>query len=429
LGLTIGCARCHDHKFDPITQRDYYSLQAYLSSTSEHNEIIGSSSDRRTWEAATGQINRHVKKLEKLVDEAEGAERVRLKKQISELKKQLPPHLPTITTIRNDASKRTPIHILKRGLWEQKGDLVGMRPLGVLVAAHVEQLPQDTSTPRTRLANWLTSPQNPLTARVIVNRIWQGHFGVGLVKSANDFGNNGERPSHPELLDFLAVQFMENGWRMKPLHRLIVSSRTYRQTSATRLSKVTQRIDPENRLLWRFNRRRLSAEEIRDAMLSVSGRLNRKMHGESVMLPVDQPLIDLLYKPDQWKLTTDREEHYRRSIYLIAKRNLRMPFMEVFDQPTALSSCALRESSTHAPQALELLNGRISNELAGFFAERLRADAGADPSAQIRLAFRLTTGMSPTAKEMRIASEFLETEPLREFALSMLNINSFLYSQ
>ncbi len=428
LGLTVGCARCHDHKFDPVSQRDYYALQAYLASTREHNEIVAPRDEREAWEAATHDINQQVSKLDKLVDEAEGAERVRLKKQISELKKRLPSYPATVTTIRNDASQRTAIHVLKRGVWERKGELVGMRPPGVLIADDIEDVPQDAPTPRTRLANWLVSAENPLTARVIVNRIWQGHFGVGLVKSANDFGHNGERPSHPELLDHLAVEFMANGWRIKPLHRLILTSRTYRQSSATPLSEVTQRVDPDNRLLWRFNRRRLSAEEIRDAMLSVSGRLNREMYGESIMLPVDQPLIDLLYKPDQWKITVDRQQHYRRSIYLIAKRNLRMPFMEVFDQPTALSSCALRESSTHAPQALELLNGRISNELALFFAERLQAEAGTDRNAQVRLAYQLATGDEPTQRELKLATEFLETEPLRELALTMFNINAFLYS-
>ena len=397
-----------------------------MAATREHNEII-QHSDRESWEAATGKLNKQIKKLEELADEAEGEDRVKLREQISDLKKQLPHYPPTITTILNDASQRTAIHVLKRGEWERKGELVGMRPLGVLVAADYAELPQDIETPRTRLANWLVSPGNPLTARVIVNRIWQGHFGVGLVKSANDFGRNGISPSHPELLDYLAVQLMKNGWQLKPLHRLILTSRSYRQSSSTLQSETTQRLDPDNRLLWRFNRRRLSAEEIRDAMLSISGRLNREMYGESIMLQVDQPLIDLLYKPDQWKITADPRQHNRRSIYLIAKRNLRMPFMEVFDQPTALSSCALRETSTHAPQALELLNGRISNELAVSFAERLRSEAP-DPAARVTLAYRLAIGRVPNEQEKQLATQFLKSEPLREFALTMFNINAFLYS-
>jgi hypothetical protein len=171
----------------------------------------------------------------------------------------------------------------------------------------------------------------------------------------------------------------------------------------------------------------LSAEEIRDAMLSVAGRLNRRAGGKSVMVPVDQQLIDQLYKPSQWEVTPEISEHWRRSVYLIAKRNLKLPFMEVFDQPPSQTSCSRRVQSTHAPQSLELLNGQLSNELADAFAKRLQEEVGDNRELQVGLAYRLATGCVPTAKEKRLALQFLTEAPLREFALAMFNLNSFLY--
>jgi hypothetical protein len=229
----------------------------------------------------------------------------------------------------------------------------------------------DSSGPRTHLAKWLVAPTNPLTTRVLVNRLWQQHFGMGLVATANDFGLHGDPPSHPELLDHLALRFLREGQSVKALHRFLVTSATYRQAVRSPLARIAEARDPENRLLWHHRPQRLDAEALRDAMLAISGRLNRKRGGESVVVPVDDELTALLYKPSQWSVTAEPREHNRRSIYLLAKRNLRLPFMETFDQPSLQNSCARRESSTHAPQALELLNGRWSNDLAVAFAERL----------------------------------------------------------
>ena len=266
-----------------------------------------------------------------------------------------------------------------------------------------------------------------MTARVIVNRIWQHHFGEGIVATANDFGLNGAAPSHPELLDWLANRFVAGGWRMKSLHRLIVTSSTYRQATRSPDEKAGLAQDAANRLLWRFPRRRLEAEEIRDAMLAASGRLNEKMGGPSVIVPVESDLVELLYKPSQWSVTADRGEHDRRSVYLLAKRNLRLPFMEVFDQPDLQTSCARRESSTHAPQALEMLNGRLSNEMAASLAERLAREAPNDAGLQVDLAYRLVAGRPPNEREAALAAEFLVRQSLGEFALAMFNLNAFLY--
>ncbi|MCX7418406.1 MAG: PSD1 and planctomycete cytochrome C domain-containing protein [Planctomycetia bacterium] len=466
LGLTVGCARCHNHKLEPISQKDYYRLQAYLAATAEQNIVMATDEEKKSLEADLKKFKDEIAEVQKQAAAATGAEKERLLEQVEHLQDRVPPHLPTIPSTRNDFAKRTAVHVLRRGVWENKGEPVGPRPLSVLVSDEMSELPADEAAPRTQLARWLTSPDHPLTARVIVNRLWQQHFGVGLVTTANDFGLKGERPSHPGLLDWLAASLMENGWRLKPLHRVMVLSNTYQQSSrssnaaatlsekregeapaeprtaqhgsagaspsrnpASRIAAETQRDDPENRLLTRFNRRRLSAEEARDAMLAVSGRINVASGGLSVMVPVDPEMIQLLYKPSQWKVTPSVSEHDRRSIYLIAKRNLRLPFFENLDAPTLQASCSRRESSTHAPQSLELLNGALANDLARSFALRLERESAGDSRRIVELAFRAALGRSPTTDEEKRSLLFLKEQPLSEFALAMFNLNGFLYVQ
>ncbi len=427
LGLTVGCARCHDHKLDPITQKDYYRLQAYLAATVEHNVALVPKTDQDAWEAETKQVKEAVAKIKKRLGKASGAEKAKLQTELKALEAKMPEPLPTIPATADNFEKRTAIHVLKRGIWEKKGEPVGPRPLGALVGEGLEELPADATHPRLRLADWIANPANPLTARVIANRLWQHHFGAGLVATVNDFGTRGGLPSHPELLDWLAATLVENGWRLKPLHRMMVLSGTYRQASRAPDHDGMAIADPDNRLLWRFNRRRLSAEEARDAMLAVSGRLNLREGGPSVMVPVDEDLIKLLYKPEQWRVTEDAAEHDRRSIYLIAKRNLRLPFMETFDAPALQSSCARRETSTHAPQSLEMLNGPLSNDLAAAFAERLTRETGGASELWVERACRLAWGRPPTKEESRIARTYLRDGSPKEFALAMFNLNAFLY--
>jgi uncharacterized protein DUF1553 len=226
-----------------------------------------------------------------------------------------------------------------------------MRPPGVMLPDNAPELPLETSNPRTMLAKWAIDPQNPLTARVMVNRIWEYHFGRGIVATPNDFGRMGERPTHPELLDYLANEFVSSGYSVKHIHRLILLSHAYQQSSAIPEKSIALERDSDNKLLWRFNRRRLDAEELRDAMLAVAGNLNFDAGGQSVIVPIEKELVSALYKPSQWQVTADAARHNSRSVYLIAKRNLRLPFLEVFDAPDTLVSCPRRESSTHAPQA------------------------------------------------------------------------------
>ena len=422
LGLTVGCARCHNHKLEPITQKDYYRLQAYLAATEEHNIVLATPDEQAAWEAETKNGKDEIARVQKQAQSAtEAVEKDQLARLIEDLEEKLPAPLSTIPSTHNDFAKRTAIHVLKRGVWENKGEPVQPRPLSVLVSEDVAELSPGETQPRMKLAKWLTSPNHPLTARVIANRIWQQHFGVGLVKTANDFGLKGEKPSDPELLDWLAATLIDNGWRLKPLHRLMVLNAKYRSvawtSSSERSAQGGQATPP----------RRLSAEEIRDAMLAVSGRLNPKAGGSSVIVPVDPELVGLLYKPSQWAITSDVTEHDRRSVYLIAKRNLRLPFFENLDAPALQTSCARRESSTHPPQALELLNGSLANDLAQAFAKRLERECGRDQDKTIDRAFRLALGRAPTENELQRSSEFLREQPLGEFTLALFNLNEFLY--
>jgi hypothetical protein len=426
LGLTVGCARCHDHKFDDFPQADYYRLQAFLAAAQEHDVVLAGPQEQAAWKAKTDAVQAEIKRVKQALAGLKGADRAQVEEKVQELEQRLPPPLPAISTVRDVEAERTPVHVLRRGDPDKKGRQVGPRFPGLLLRGDSPELPPETSNARTLLARWIATPDNPLTARVMANRVWQYHFGRGLVETANDFGVNGSPPSHPELLDWLACEFVAGGWRVKTLHRLIVLSSTYRQASQSPDAGAGLK-DPDDRLLGRFPRRRLEAEEVRDAMLRVAGRLNDRAGGPSVVLPVDPDQVKLLYSPAQWVVTKDEKEHDRRSVYLLAKRNLHLPFLEAFDQPDAQTSCPRRVSSTHALQALELLNGKLANDLAESFADRLRREAGSDPGRQVELAYLLAAGRPPTAREKERAVRFLEEQPLREFALAVLNLNAFLY--
>jgi hypothetical protein len=426
LGVTLGCARCHDHKFDPIRQSDYYRIQAYFAATHENNVEKATEEEKQVWRAKMQPIEAQMKKLRGMMRGKKGDERKAIEKQIEDLQEKTPEPLPALYSVSDDTGKKSEIHLLARGDYQNKGDRVGMRPLGILLPDGAPELPEQTEKPRAELAKWITDPENPLTARVMVNRIWHYHFGRGIVGTPNDFGRMGERPTHPELLDYLANEFVASGFSVKHVHRLILTSNAWQQSSSTPPTAIAKEKDPENKLLWRFSRRRLEAEEIRDAMLAAAGNLNEKAGGPSIMIPIEKELVNALYKPSQWQVNADPAEHNRRSVYLIFKRNLRLPFMEVFDAPDLQVSCARRESSTHAPQALELLNGNIANKQADAFAARLAKEA-ATPLKQIDLAYRLAAGRAPTLNERQLAAAFLKTQPLREFALAMFNLNAFLY--
>lgn len=431
LGVTVGCARCHDHKFDPFRQSDYYRLQAHFAQVQPQDLVLASKEEQQSWKATAEPIEKEMRRVQFQLRKAPDNEKAGLETQIEKLEDKMPAPLPAIYTVQNDIKKTSPIHLLARGDYLSRGAAVGARPLGVLLPDGQAELPVETEKLRSKLADWIVKPDNPLTARVMVNRIWQYHFGRGFVSTANDFGRMGTRPSHPELFDWLANQYVAGGWTMKPLHRMILLSSAYRQASTSPMEKTAMQQDAENALVWKFSQHRLEAEELRDSMLAISGRLNAAIGGPSVMVPIEPELVKMLKRPQYWVPTRDKSQYDRRTMYMIYKRNLRLPFLEAFDAPDILLSCARREQSTHAPQGLELLNGKTSNDLAAAFAQRLLKEHK-KPAARIDAAWRLTTGRLPTVSEKKLAMQFFRNQPndseaMKEFALSLFNINAFLY--
>jgi hypothetical protein len=475
LGLTVGCARCHDHKFDPFSLADYYRLQSFFAAAMPQEADIATPEERQAREKRVQELNVQLAplrqqvatleapyrtrlteakkaKLEPMYREAltlpeskrtpeqkklaehaqilikitwdeildaltlaDRAKRVALRSQIHALEAQMPAPVAHAWTIK-DADKVPATYVLKRGDPKRKDSLVQPAFPRVLVAAKDSNQGPESSERRDRLAlaRWLTNPEHPLTARVMVNRLWQYHFGRGLVATPNDFGLRGERPTHPELLDWLACEFVDNGWSIKHIHRLLLLSSTYQQASRGRGSEQAKRKDPDNRLLGRMNRRRLEGEALRDHVLATAGTLNRILGGPMVRVPLEPEVYDLIFtegEPDGlWPVTPDVREHTRRSIYLYAKRNVRLPLLEAFDRPDTLTSCPVRPVSTFAPQALILMNGPLLQTQSKQFAARLLRECGANVDRQIERAYRLALARPPRNQERQMAHEFLVTQ-------------------
>jgi hypothetical protein len=431
LGVTIGCARCHDHKFDPFRQSDYYRLQAHFAQLQPNDIVLATAEEQAAWKAKAAPVEQQKRQLQAELRRAPDGAKAKIEADLDSLDDQMPPPLESIYSVADDAPKAAPVKVLFHGDYLNPVSTVGVRTLGILLPDDAPEAPIQEDKPRLKLAQWIVDPANPLTARVMVNRVWQYHFGRGIVATPNDFGLMGSRPSNRELLDWLASRFIEGGWKLKPLHRMILLSSAYRQSGTSAMEKEAAEKDSEDALLWKFNHRRLEAEEIRDAMLAVSARLNLKAGGPSYMVPIDPELVLMLKRPQYWVPTRDKSEYGRRTVYMIYKRNLRLPFEEVFDAPDTLLSCARREQSTHAPQALELLNGQTSNELAAAFAQRLLKER-ATPAGRVDYAWRLAAGRAPTPAEKSLALQFFADAPddparVKEFALAMFNLNAFLY--
>jgi len=281
------------------------------------------------------------------------------------------------------------------------------------------------------LANWIASPENPLTARVMVNRIWQHHFGRGIVDTPSDFGKNGSRPSHKELLDWLALRFTEDKWSIKAMHRLILNSATYRQDSKGLNAKAAE-VDPENQLLWRFNRQRLEGEAVRDAVLAVSGRLSADGGGLPVYPPMPAGVAEVRVQGvDTWE-TSDEPDSLRRSLYIFQRRAQSLPLLETFDAPVPNTSCERRRHSVSALQALSMYDGDFVNKEASHLAARIRRDTGPDEREQVAYAFTLAFGRSPAASELNDALTFMHSVAAKQDALgglcrALLNSNEFVY--
>ena len=431
LGVTVGCARCHDHKFDPFRQSDYYRLQAHFAQLQPNDIVLASKEEQESWKAKAAPVEEQRKQLQAQLRRAPETAKAKIEADLDALDDSMPAPLESIYSVVDDPQKASPIKVLFHGDYLNPTATVGVRTLGVLLPDGAPEAAIQEDKPRLKLAQWIADPANPLPARVMANRVWQYHFGRGIVATPNDFGLMGSRPSNRELLDWLASRFIEGGWKLKPLHRMILLSSTYRQSGNSAIETEAAEKDSEDALLWKFDHRRLEAEEIRDAMLAVSARLNLKAGGPSYMVPIDPALVLSLKRPQYWVPTRDKSEYDRRTLYMIYKRNLRLPFEEVFDAPDTLLSCARREQSTHAPQALELLNGQTSNELAAAFAQRLLKER-ATAVDRVDYAWRLAAGRAPTESEKSLALQFLADAPddpakVKEFALAMFNLNAFLY--
>ena len=386
LGLTMGCARCHTHKFDPLTAQDYYSMVAVF-------HPLERSHDGRT-EKADPAVPPRVLKAEPDIKSPEGY-----------FLRELSPQPPET-------------RLLKRGNPNQPGELVSPAVPMSLVEQPPEFLPPDefTSRRRTSLAHWITDSQNPLTARVIVNRVWQYHFGHGLVRTSNDFGRRSDKPSHPELLDWLAAWFVDDAeWSLKRLHRLIMTSSTYRMSK--QWNAVGAEHDVENRLLWHFPYRRLEMEVVRDSILSVSGQLNRQMFGSSMYPHVPTASKRSAYNPGSLWKPFDERDASRRTVYAFLKRTFIPPMFDVLDFCDTSRSVARRDITTVAPQALTLLNGEFVNRQARHFADRLIREVGANPVEQIEWAYRLALGRQPTSAELQDMTDFLKEEAAAAAAL------------
>jgi hypothetical protein len=265
----------------------------------------------------------------------------------------------------------------------------------------------------------------------MVNRIWQFRMGTGIVATPNDFGVLGERPSNPKLLDWLATEFVESGWSVKKLDRLIVLSNAYRQGTAHNAANA--KVDPDNKLYWHANRKRLEAEILRDSVLAVAGTLNPRMGGRAVRIPIEPEIYDLIFtegEPDNlWPVHPDPREHNRRSLYLLNKRTVRLTLLANFDQPDAMSSCPVRPASTHALQALSLMNSDFARAQSTAFALRLETECGRDAGCQVRRAYRVALARSPRPQETTMATEYFQKGGrLEDFCLALINRNEFVYA-
>jgi hypothetical protein len=458
LGLTLGCARCHDHKFDPFSQVDYYSLLAFMRNIDpygqHHKGGGGRGTGRITRPLATtdeverweGEKLRRVKEAEGRLTAAQDPERRKaLEEEVRRLKEAPAPYDFALSIAENGPDVK-PTHVLSRGRVESPGAEVNPAfpaVFGLPTPELPRPAPGASSTGRRRvLAEWIASPRNPLTARVLVNRLWQHHFGTGLVKTPDDFGRTGIPPTHPALLDYLAAEFVEGGWSIKRIHRLILLSDAYRMSSRAD-NRAALAVDEGNELFWRQNLRRVESEVIRDTFLSVSGSLNPAVGGPSVYPALPHEVhITQDSAGKGWGESPPAEQN-RRSIYVFVKRALKLPMLETFDFANCTSPMGQRPVTTIAPQALMALNDAFVHEQASSLAARLRRDAGSDWQACIDRGFRLVLQRKPTSAERRASLRLLASQAeafaregaggeardraLKSFCLSLLNLNETVY--
>lgn len=497
LGLTLSCCRCHDHKYDPLSHADHFRLRAFFEPLKFADDLpLDLAEDQAAIQAHNAAVDARLKPLERELKELLASVKRRLQdERIARLepseqallklpKEQRKPDeteriqaleakvLPSDKEVRaalsdSEKQRRTALEAdiariqaerrsLQQGLLMT--DAEGTPPVTRILFQGNHQQPRASVEPgflsaldpnpapirrppnpkttgrRLALADWIASPTNPLTARVFVNRVWQQHFGRGLTATPNDFGLAGERPTHPELLDWLAGQFVRNGWSVKQLHRVIVTSEAYRRDSRTLDASGDGNPDPDNALYSCQNPRRLTAEQLRDAVLATAGRLQWRPGGPPIWpeLPSDILQANPAFLDDNETRTkgwypSPLGDQDVRSVFLIQKRTVRVPFMETFDLPENSTSCAVRTASVVAPQALSLMNSPLAVEAAESFAERVRREAGDARPAQVTRAFRIALQRPPTPEERELSLKLVESRSLAELCRALFNVNEFAY--
>jgi hypothetical protein len=482
LGLTVECARCHDHKIDPIPQADYYGLLAFFADVKPYGER-GDQETNSQWDMSppaerikrkelrailatideekismeevgikrmsapdqrqTETSNRQKvldEKLEKFLNPSEWEQyQATLKKRKATQKelKSLPVAKMALAVATCDPNPSA-THIMQRGNPHVPGDEVAPHFLQIS-GGKVPEIPTPAADARSSgrrrvLADWIASPENMFTARVMANRVWQFHFGRGIVRSSSNFGELGTPPTHPELLDWLALWLVEHDWQLKQLHRLIMNSNTYQMSSVGNVQALA--MDPTNDLMWRFDMRRLSAEEVRDTMLATTGELNRATYGPSVFPKMPQEVLDTQSVPGQgWEKSTEANAA-RRSVYIHVKRSLLTPLLTAFDLPDVDSSCEARFVTVQPGQALTLLNSEFANERAWKLSERVFTERELLDD-RIARAVELALSRQATSEEIaagkKLITELQESqgltpqESLRAWCLTVLNLNEFVY--
>ena len=477
LGFTVGCARCHDHKYDPIPQRDFYRLQAFFAPMrvedradpfveSEHPKLMRA--NQRKYEDESDEANDAVKKIEERLkerfaavrkaqpDTAKGGDFMKALKDPKDatftaeerkewteasdnarkLTEMMARYRPVAYSVSDVVPPQVPsladTYVLAGGDLSNNGEKVEAGfPHAIVGNGNPATIPfaGGSSGRRTALADWIASADNPLTARVIVNRLWQHHFGEGIVRTPSDFGINGERPSHPELLDWLATQLVAKQWSLKAMHRLMLTSNTYRQSTENPEYKKYAEADPKNQLLWRMNWLRLEGEAVRDSVLAVSGQLQTAGGGPGVYINLPSDVAGG-FEFFKWFPSSETDQA-RRTIYTFQRRSVMNPMIEVFDGANMSEVCSRRSATVVPTQAFSLMNSEFMNAQAKHFADRVIEFAGPDRSKEVDLAFQLALGRLPTAPERDKADKLLGAAPSHEaltrLGVVLFNLNEFLY--
>ncbi|MBL9173176.1 MAG: DUF1553 domain-containing protein [Verrucomicrobiales bacterium] len=448
LGITLGCARCHDHKFDPISQADYYSFLSFFRGLDPYGQHKTGGGGRGTGRidrplASTAALQQwqeqkrsRVEALQMRLKEAGDADRKALETELKAAESAPAPFDVALAAVEiGGRAKET--HVLHRGDPQSPRERVSPAfpvVLGTPVPAIRDPgTGAGTSGRRRVLADWIASADNPLTARVLVNRVWQHHFGSGLVPTPDDFGRTGLRPTHPELLDFLAREFVMDGWSVKRLHRRILLSEAYRRSSDAHNPNALAE-DEGNSLLWRQNLRRLEAEVIRDNLLLAAGELNCRSGGPSVYPTLPAEVHGTQDSAGKGWADSSAEDQKRRSVYLVVKRALKVPLLECLDFANSASPSGTRTVTTTAPQALMLLNDPFVHERAAALALRIESEAssrGADPVLRL---YEIVLQRPPSASERTVAESLLASVPnrpgragLESLCRVLLNVNEFIY--